>query len=190
MADTGWDYDAEFAYQFGEVGSADVSAYMFGGELGYTFAADWSPRMLAGFDVGSGDNSPGGDVQTFNQLYPLGHAFLGFIDVIGRQNIISPSFGVTAKPNPDTTLGVRGYYFWRESEDDAVYNAGGGVVRPGSAGSDRAIGSELDLTLLYKFGQHTTGLLGYSHFFAGSFIRESGSSDDIDFVYLQMQYTF
>ena len=66
VADTGWDYDAEFAYQFGEVGSADVSAYMFGGELGYTSAADWSPRVLAGFDVGSGDNSPGGAVETFN----------------------------------------------------------------------------------------------------------------------------
>ena len=63
-------------------------------------------------------------------------------------------------------------------------------MRPGSAGSDRAIGSELDLTLGYRFDQHTVGLLGYSHFFAGSFIRESGSSDDIDFVYLQMQYMF
>ena len=71
-----------------------------------------------------------------------------------------------------------------------VYNAAGFVLRPGSAGSDSFIGSELDLTLLYSFDRHTKGLLGYSRFFAGRFMRESGSSDDIDFVYAQVEYTF
>jgi len=49
---------------------------------------------------------------------------------------------------------------------------------------------ELDLTIKYKFDSHLTGLFSYSHSFAGDFIEESGASDDIDFVYVQLQYTF
>jgi len=33
-------------------------------------------------------------------------------------------------------------------------------------------------------------LVGYSHFFAGPFIDDSGRDQDIDFGYLQGQYTF
>ena len=34
----------------------------------------------------------------FNQLYPLGHAYLGYMDYVGRQNIISPSAGISVSP--------------------------------------------------------------------------------------------
>jgi hypothetical protein len=32
--------------------------------------------------------------------------------------------------------------------------------------------------------------LGYSQFFAGSFISQTGTSSDIDFVYTALTYTF
>ena len=65
-----------------------------------------------------------------------------------------------------------------------------GVVRPGGGSSSKEIGSEIDLTLKYKFDRHLLGLLGYSHFFAGDFIEDTGASSDIDFLYAQVQYTF
>ncbi len=46
------------------------------------------------------------------------------------------------------------------------------------------------MTLTYRHDRHTTVELGYSHFFAGEFIEESGPSNDIDFLYLQVRYTF
>jgi hypothetical protein len=52
------------------------------------------------------------------------------------------------------------------------------------------VGSEIDLTLKYNFDRHTLMQLGYSHFFAGDFIDESGPDDDIDFAYAMLQYTF
>ena len=64
------------------------------------------------------------------------------------------------------------------------------MLRPGSAGSSRSIGQEIDLLLKYPFDRHLTGLLGYSHFFAGNFIQESGSDKDTDFLYVQLEYTF
>ncbi|MHC5006659.1 MAG: alginate export family protein [Planctomycetota bacterium] len=191
IADTALDYDFEGAYQFGEVGSGDVDAFMIGSQLGYRAADLWSvPRFFVGFDYGSGDRSPGGDVETFNQLFPLGHAYLGYIDAIGRQNIIDFNLGLTCSPFPKATLGLTGHFFWRADTSDALYNAGGAPVRAGSLGSSSEVGQEIDLTLKYNFDRHLVGLLGYSHFFAGDFIEESGSSDDIDFLYVQLEYTF
>ena len=48
----------------------------------------------------------------------------------------------------------------------------------------------MDLTVVYTVDIHTKMLVGFSHFFAGTFIERSGPSRDIDFVYLQLQYTF
>ena len=54
-----WDFDVEAAYQFGDFGDGDISAWMFATEGGYTFAdAPLTPRVYLGFDVASGDDDP------------------------------------------------------------------------------------------------------------------------------------
>jgi hypothetical protein len=111
-------------------------------------------------------------------------------DSIGRQNIIDFNLGLACSPFAKATLGLTGHFFWRADTSDAVYNAGGTAVRAGGLGSSSEVGQEIDLTLKNKFDRHLVGLLGYSHFFAGDFIEESGSSDDIDFLYVQLEYTF
>ena len=85
---------------------------------------------------------------------------------------------------------LAGHMFWRASTDDALYNAGGGVLRAGSLGSDSEIGQELDAVITYKLNGHTTFEGGYSHFLAGDFMEESGSSEDMDWLYLQVSYKF
>lgn len=188
---TGFDYDLEAAYQFGDVGDGDVSAYSVASQLGYRFSDSWStPRIFVGFDYASGDRSPGGNVQTFNQLFPLGHAYLGWLDAIGRQNIIALSTGITFEPVDKLTVDLHGHFFWRASADDGLYNVGGGLSRPGSAGDAREVGSEIDLLLRYQLDRHTSLMLGYSHFFPGSFIRESGPSRSTGFLYAGAEYRF
>ena len=81
---TALDFDVEGAYQLGEVGSGDVNACMVASQVGWWFEElAISPRASSlGFDWASGDESPGGDVQTFNQLFPLSHQYYGWIDAI------------------------------------------------------------------------------------------------------------
>jgi hypothetical protein len=186
-----FDYEVEGAYQLGEVGSGDISAFMVASQVGYK-RTDWvgKPRFYLGFDYASGDDESGGDVETFNQLFPLGHAYLGFMDFIGRQNSVDFSHGVSVHPVKKMTLAVTGHQFWRADTDDALYNAGGGVVRKGSLGSSHEVGYEVDLTNKYKFNRHIVGLIGYSHFFSGDFIEESGPSEDMDFIYTMGIFTF
>src|SRR5207302_8680874 len=96
---TGLDFEVEGAAQFGTVGRGDIAASMFTTVLGYSLpVARLSPRVYVEFDYASGDDRPGGDVGTFNQLFPNAHSFLGYMDYIGRQNVISPNAGISISP--------------------------------------------------------------------------------------------
>ena len=190
LLDTGLDFDLEGAIQAGRVGSQDIDAFFMSTSVGYQLEAHASPRLYLGLDFASGDNKAGGDVQTFSQLFPLGHAYLGFIDVIGRQNNVAFSTGIALKPTEKVVCRVDGFYFLRASNDDAVYNPGSGVVRATGTSGSRDVGAEIDFTVKYIFNRHFVGAVGYSHFFPGEFIEETGLARDIDFYYLMSTFTF
>jgi len=182
--------DAEAAYQFGSVGTADVNAYSAAAELVWKLAdTGWMPAITLGVDYASGDDEPGGDVETFNQLLPLGHAYFGYADTVGRQNIIDASIGFAFHPHQRVKVKADVHAFWRASTDDALYNAGGAVVRPGTTpGSE--VGQELDLTVFIELTESLKAQAGVSYLFAGDFIRNSATSDDIAFAYTQLQFSF
>jgi hypothetical protein len=164
---------------------------MFTAVLGYTLPVrSWSPRVYLEFDYASGDKKPGGGVGTFNQLYPNAHPFLGYMDYIGRQNIISPDAGITINPVRDLTLSLQQYFFWRASDRDALYNKAGAVLRPGTGTTARYVGAETDLLGTYNFTRHLQGYAGYSYFYAGAFIHKTGRDKDSNFFYAALQYTF
>jgi hypothetical protein len=203
-----FDVDLEFDYQFGQFGDQTISAWSVAAEAGYTLAdCPTAPRLYLGFDIATGnDNSDGnGTFGTFNQLFPLGHAYFGYIDVIGRQNIIDLHPGIeatllaNAKYAKKVTLRADYHLFWRENENDAVYNVlAGAASSPPQAGVLRAplgsdetfIGSEIDFLLNWQVDRHLLLYGGYSHFFAGDFIQDTGPSHDIDFAYFALVYTF
>lgn len=189
---TGLDFELEGAYQLGELGDGDIDAFMFTSQLGYSFAdLPGLPYLYLAFDYASGDSQAGDDeVETFNKLFPTGHAHLGYIDIVGRQNIIDLRSGVSFKPLKKLGVALDWHQFWRADDDDALYNPAGIPLRPGAAGSSSEIGAELDVTLKYQLDRHTLIQFGYSHFFPGDFIEESGASDDVDFLYLMPQFTF
>ena len=188
---TGLDFEVEGAAQFGTVGDADIAAWMITSVLGYTLPAPpLSPRVYLEFDYASGDSTPGGDVGTFNQLYPNAHSFLGYIDYVGRQNVLSASGGLRLTPVRDLILSLQQYVFWRASDRDALYNKAGAVFRPGTGTTARYIGAEIDLLATYNFTYHVQFYAGSSHFFTGEFLRKTGPSEDSDFFYAAAQYTF
>ncbi len=192
IQDSGADYEVEAAYQFGDLEGADISAFMFTAQAGYTFSSvRTKPRIYSNLDFATGDDDPSDDsVGTFNQLFPLGHAYLGYIDMVGRQNIIDWSGGLALNPAQKWRFTAAGHYFWRQNSNDALYNPGGRIVRAGDAGSSKNVGFEVDFTLGYTVNRFVNMTGGYAHFFPGAFIEESGSSKAIDFLYFIVQVTF
>jgi hypothetical protein len=184
------DWEVELDYQTGHTGEGDVSAWSIASQAGYSLGAERAVRMWAGFDWASGDERKGGSVQTFNQLYPLGHLYFGYADMIGRQNIIDTSLGATWNVGNGVGLYLGNHSFWADSTDDAIYNAGGAVLRPGGSFDSSWIGFESDVVATWQASRHSHVEGGFAYFWAGDAIEESGPSDDIVFWYLQYTFTF
>lgn len=199
IKDDTYDFDIEAAWQFGDMGGSDIEAYMVTSDFAYNLPQieDATPNVHIGFGYATGDHKPGrGNVRTFNFVFPLGHAWLGWMDFIGRQNIIDLHGGFMLKSLfGKLTFTVNGHAFWLAEEQDNLYNSGGGIVRRSVPGASSMVGYEIDTLIKFQFDRHLEFLLGYSHFFPGDFIQDvhdalGGGDSGSDFVYLIAQYTF
>ena len=75
----GFVYRAEGSFQTGERGGTDVSAYMFGGRVGYGFG---DATLTLWYDYLSGDdNADDGELKVFDTLFATNHKFYGFADM-------------------------------------------------------------------------------------------------------------
>lgn len=190
----GFDYEAELSGQWGHWAGDTVQAWSWSLNGGYTFAdVAWKPRLGVGFDWATGDDNPrDGKVGTFDQLFPLGHKYFGFLDLIGRQNIVALNVNLSAWPVSKRVKAAVAYHtFWLNDNEDALYSAGGGVVRRDPTGrSGTEVGSELDVTLSWKIDVHSSVVLGYSHFWDSDFLQQTGASQGADWLYMQYAFKF
>ena len=191
----GWDYDTEMAVQFGEVGDRDLTAFAGHWGAGYNWLkCPWKPRFGIEYNFATGDgDAADGDVGTFQNLFPTNHKFYGYMDVFSWQNIHNPAVSFSVQPTAKLKAQIDYHLFWLADTSDAWYRANGTTaVRPITPGADSFAGSELDVTLAYKFNKNLALQAGYSRFFAGSYLSDAGSgqSDDADFAYMQMQIDF
>lgn len=188
-----WDYEAEVAGQWGKFAGDTVAAWMASAVAGYTFQdCPWRPRLGVAFDWASGDDDPlDGMHQTFFQHFPFGHYYLGYLDLVGRQNVLAARADLSFKPHEKINVGLTYHAFWLADSEDALYNAAGNVARRRGPGTfEHEVGSELDLTIVYNLDRHTSFLLGWSHLWPSSFIENSGPSEDVDFFYIQYAFKF
>jgi Alginate export len=191
----GFDYEFEGAFQTGEVLGRDLTAFAVHGGLGYTFDVAWKPRLGVEYNYGSGDDDPlAGDIETFQNLFPTNHKFYGQMDVFSWQNMHDAAVIVKAQPVKSVTLKAEYHAFWLASTDDVWYRANGTTaVRPLDAlarKADNYAGSEVDVTAQWAVNKHVAFEAGYSHFFAGDYLSDTGASDDADFGYVQASLTF
>ncbi len=191
IGESRFDFDVEGTYQFGDHADRDIRAEMFSAIVGYSLPEhSWNPRFFLGFDYASGDDDPNdGSTETFDQLFPLAHAYLGFADVTSRQNNVDLHGGVTFKPIKRFGVRMDIHQLWRANENDALYNAGGSAVLSGGPGTPKEIGTEIDLTVTFKPKAGWLVSAGYSRVFAGDFVKASTPGQDINFVHLGVQYT-
>lgn len=189
----GWDYTAELAAQAGRVRGLDLRAYALHLEAGYNWLKQlWKPRLALEYSHGSGDGDPAdGRVGTFQNLFPTNHPPYGFMDTMSWQNMHNLVLRMAAQPHErlKTTLDVHG--FWLADTADAWYRANGTTqVRPITSNARSYAGTEIDFTVNARLSRHLEMLLGYSHFFAGSYLDDTGDADGADFAYLMLTLNY
>ena len=159
----------------------------------YTTGLPGRLKLGTAFNLGSGDDDPTDGVhRTFDQLYPLGHAYYGYMDLFALQNLRNTEVTVEAALPRGTTLRVALQDFALFSPGaDAWYNVAGAVVyHAGDAAISSHVGNELDVTVRLPVGP--VGLeVGYGRFFGGAYLRDASFAlDTADFFYLQTMVGF
>lgn len=184
-----WLGEAEAGIQWGEYNHQDHFAGFFTLGGGRKFQGKWKPVLWAYYDWASGDETIGNG---FHHLFPLGHRYLGWMDLFGRRNIEDINFLLTLEPNERMKLFLWHHIFYLQDGDDVPYTVAMTPEVPVPGGS-RSLGQELDLALEWTLSPRTNLLLGYSHFFSGDFYTTNPSapySGDADFFYTQYTVNF
>lgn len=189
-----FDYQLETSYQLGESKASskatttlDHRAHFHHAELGYSFNADWSPRLILQYDYASGDDNPNdGQNNRFDTLYGGRRFDFGPTSIyasFARNNISSPGLRLAFKPQKQLSamMALRG--FWRASTNDAWTSAG-------INGSHPYIGTQVEARLRW---QVIPGNLkvegGVAHIFAGDLMDEADKQDST-LGYVQATITF
>lgn len=187
-----WDYEAGFAYQAGDAAGRDLSAFAAYVQGGFTFDHAWKPRIGAEYSFGSGDgDAADGDEGSFQNLFPTNHLYYGFMDLFSWSNLHDVVLHLSAQPAKSVTVGLDFHVFWLADTADAWRRANGRTaVRPIDPSAGNFAGTELDL--LVKWSPHRSLSLtaGYSHFFAGDYLEDTGASSDADFGYVMASLKF
>lgn len=190
----GFDYSGEFAYQTGDYAEDNVKAFAFAAVIGYTFAeVKYSPRFAFEYDYATGDKDPtDGDRETFDPIFPFAHAYQGYADVFAWKNGADWKFTGSMKPDVKWILQADYHIFKLAEKKDAWYKSDGTAVRRDATGaSGNAVGNELDLHAKYAYDDSLSFWMGYSRFFTGNFVRDTGGiDDDMDWLFLQMTVNF
>lgn len=185
-----WDWNTEFIYQFGEFGSADISAWTAASATGFSFDdKPWSPYVFLSANIASGDDDPqDGELNTFNPLYP-NLMYFEEAAVLAPQNFFNIEPGVTVHPTRRLSVSFDWNFFWRLEENDAVYVRGLLPLQDTATADGRFVAHVPSLSVDFRFNRHVTFDVSYSHFFASEVI-DNAEGDDIDFFKAEFKVTF
>lgn len=185
---TDWDYDFDFAGQWGESGGLDHQAWAAHAEVGHTWDHPWKPRLGGWLNFASGDRDPA-DAQSgrFDPLYGATFAFYGYSGYFSWQNIVNPALRLSFQPMDQVKCEVIHRAIWLASDRDAWVRASRVDATGGSGGY---VGQEIDLRAAWQLTEHLEIEAVYSCFFPGGFVEATGPAPESHFGYLAATLRF
>lgn len=180
-----FDYQLEYAYQFGHVSTSttpgaakqNVSAQMLHAEVGRQFAGSWQPRVALEYDFGSGDK-PGGDYGRFDNLFGARRSDWGPTAIygpLGPANIRSAGVRLEVKPSKRWDGLIEYRAAWLDSATDTFASTG---VKDASGGSGKFAGQQIQARARYWVLPKTLRLdAGGAVLFNGRFLSDAPNSN-------------
>jgi hypothetical protein len=187
-------FDFEGMYQFGPWSNQDTSAGAYTASLGWNFSKlPMTPQVWMGYDFAAGDHHPGAtDTHgTFNQLFPFGHYYFGYLDLVGRQNIEDLNWQLVVWPMKWITINTQYHLFRLDAARDALYGPAGQVIRVDPTGrAGRDVGNEFDTWVNFHLTQNQDVWVGWSKLYEGSYLKKTGLGPSPELFYLQYSLRF
>ena len=187
-----WDFDYEAAWQFGTFGAANIRAWTVASETGYRLPnLSLKPRFSVKADISSGDDPRTNTLGTFNALFPKGNYFgilatagpgpINFIDIHPRVEVALPH---------DVTASFDWIFYWRESPRDGVYSVPGFLIIPAGKSNARFVGQRPGVEVRWQANRHLWFQADYGVFYAGSFVKQSQPTHNLNYWALWTGYRF
>ena len=204
----GWDYTAEAAYETGDLFQSTTSSQRFNLSAfaahvsgGYTAKQlPGTPRVGLEYDYASGDHNPDdNDSESFQNLFPSNHEKYGFMDEFGWRNIHDARFQFNVKPIKKLDLEFDYHAFWLADTHDFWFRSNGiSTLRTRTPdgrdvrriGAGNFAGQEIDFTATYEVTKNVKVQAGYSHFFPGDYLEDTGPHSSADFAYVMTTFSF
>ena len=175
-------YRGELSLQTGDRAGEDVSAYMFGGRLG--FDAGSGGVITLWYDYLSGDTNPDdGDSKVFDTMFATNHKFYGVADLFlnipahtGGQGLQDMALKGSYRVDSDVTLGLDLHSF-RLAKQGALTSA--------------HLGEEIDAMVRYRYSSNLTFQGGLSFVLQDDAWAEIGRLDeDMTWAYVMINAVF
>lgn len=184
--------DVEAMYQAGTFGTNAIRAWAVATETGLSLSRLLrTPRIGLRADISSGDKGGSSALGTFNPLFPAGNYFGVLADTgPGPSNFrdLHPEFIL---PLPHAiTLTPDWIFWWRQRLEDGVYSVPGTLIIPAGRSAARYVGHRPGIEARWQIDRHTYMQLSYGVFFAGPFLRQSGHSQNLNYLAYGFGYKF
>lgn len=186
------DYNVEMDVQAGSLGPDDVRAWAGHWQLRETIPGKMAPHVTGEYNFASGDKNPAdGTRGTFDQLYATAHDKYGLADQVGWRNIHDVRVGFDVSPLKATPITVNYHSYWLAESRDALYAASGAVLArvPGGAASTK-VGQEIDVQVARPLSPQLALTAGYSHLFAGPFLKQATPGRSYTGPFVMLTYVF
>lgn len=194
-----FDFEAEVAYQFGDLeiaggGDADYGNLAGNLEVGYTFDASIQPRIYLGGAYLGGDAD--GDDLSFNRLFS-NWEYSEFIENTELSNAWLIRAGASIMPTESVKLALAVTYF---QVDDSIDTPG--FLFFGGDEGDSDLGWEVGLYGSYQYSEDLAFRAGYAHFFGddaldGELVAFNATAlfggdedDDYDYLFVETEIKF
>jgi alginate export protein len=177
-----WDYNDEFAFQFGWFGPDDIRAWAVTTETGYRIeSAFLKPRFGLRALALSGDQNPSsGTLGTFNSMFEKGPYF-SYAELFARRNLVALQPSVELHLSKKIALMPNPAFFWRESTRDGLYSIGNTILVSGQKSNSRYIATQASAQVRWKMTRNLTWFTEYGHFFPGEFLKQSTPGRNLNY---------
>lgn len=186
---SGFDWDNEAAWQFGEFKNDDIRAWSASAHAGYTFSTlAWDPRIGIKTGVASGDKHKGdGKLNTFNAMYPK-LPYLTENGIVAPANLIDISPSLQFTPVKSVLVDLSWHSMWRQEKNDAFWVAPGRPVK-NTEGGGRYIGHQTQIEATWTPIDSLQLKAAWAFFDVSDHLEQAGLHD-MNFVMTSATFTF
>jgi len=184
-------YNSELIFQTGKLDESDVFAYNFEADWKYRLSnTGWKPPVGLKLDWSSGDQEAGDNkVGTFNPYFVNpGIYSLASVNTPANMTSLHPSLSIL--PTEKLYISVEYAFFYRTQRADGFYAPPRFLSRPASESDEKHLGDTFGLLVSYEINRNLSFDIVTYYFITGTFIEETGESNNTAFVAPTLSFKF